>query len=83
MSRWDETYEERRVREREEERRYRGDVIYDVWRYGGNVDRINDDRVHENYHSGVYAEDAARVEMRSQRERRQLEEPEYPEYPDE
>ena len=45
MSRYDESYEDRREREREDLRDFEGDVTYEVWRSGGNVDRIDRDRV--------------------------------------
>lgn len=69
MSRWDETYEERYQRRREEEREYRGDVTYDVWRSGGNVDRIDEDRVRSSHDNGLSHEQAARVELNAQRPR--------------
>jgi hypothetical protein len=64
------TYEERR----EEQRRYESDVNYEVWRSGGNMDRINPDRVDNAYWNGDSAESAARCELRRQRP-----EPEYDE----
>jgi hypothetical protein len=39
MSRWDESYEQRRDREREERREFEGDVFYDAWRRGLDPDR--------------------------------------------
>jgi hypothetical protein len=75
-------YDERRAREREEQRRYENDVFYDVWRSGGNVDRINDDRVSDSYYDGRSAEDAARRELRSQRPHREEEYPEEEQYPE-
>lgn len=38
---------------------YRGDVTYEVYRRGGDVDRIDDDRVADSYHEGLDAEEAA------------------------
>lgn len=83
MSDYLDDYEARRERRREEERQYRGDVFYNVWRNGGNPDRINYDRVSDSFRDGIYHEDAALREMRAQRPKPQ--EPEYPEeqYPDE
>lgn len=49
---------------------YRGDVVYEVWRRGGNVDRIDDDRVHEHYSYGDEYEQAADHEMRLQNKNR-------------
>ena len=48
---------------REERRTYEGDVVYEVWRSGGNVDHINDDRVSESYWDGLSAEQAAYREI--------------------
>ena len=73
MSRWDESHEDRREREREERRDYEGDVTYDVWRSGGNVDRIDRDRVEDHYHQGMDSDQAARMEIRAQQPR--MEEP--------
>lgn len=56
------TYEERR----EEERQYHNDVFYEVWRSGGNPDRIDHDRVQDAYYNSRESGDAAHVEMRSQ-----------------
>lgn len=67
MSTHQESYEERRERRREEERRYELDVFYEVWRSGGNPDRIDDDRVRSQYENGVDAEGAAQRELRAQR----------------
>lgn len=43
---------------------YRGDVIYEVWRRGGNIDRVDDDRVSDYYYDGYDYEQAAYFEMR-------------------
>lgn len=67
MRRWADDYESRREQRREEERSYRGDVTYDVWRSGGNVDRINDDRVSRAFDDGLSHEQAARAELQRQR----------------
>lgn len=45
-------------------RDYENDVFYEVWRRGGNPDRIDDDRVSDAYYDGVYADDCAAREMR-------------------
>lgn len=60
-------YESRRQARREEERRYHADVAYDVWRSGGNMDRVNYERVQDAFYSQVDSESAARVELRKQR----------------
>lgn len=52
---------------REERRQYAGDVTYEVWRAGGNVDRISDDRVDQAFADGASVDDAARREIRAQR----------------
>ena len=56
-----------RDEQREEQRRYEGDVWYDVWRGGGNPDRVDHDRVIDGYYEGRQAEDVARSELRRQR----------------
>lgn len=67
MSTWGESYEERYQRRREEQRQYENDVFYEVWRSGGNPDRINYERVQESYYDGRDAESAAGVEVSRQR----------------
>ena len=47
-----------------------GDVLYEVWRRGGNVDAIDRDRVEEDLRCGDYFDDVASAELRRQ-ERRQ------------
>lgn len=54
---------------RKEEREYEGDVVYDVWRRGGNPDRIDVERVQEHYYQGDEHEMAARDELRHQQRR--------------
>lgn len=48
---------------REERRRYENEVWYEVWRAGGNPDRINDDRVDDYYWEGRSSDAAARAEL--------------------
>jgi len=60
-------YDDRREQRREEQRRYESDVFYEVWRSGGNPDRINPDRVQDRYWDGQDAESAARAELNAQR----------------
>lgn len=63
---------------REEQREYENDVFYEVWRSGGNPDRINYDRVEDHFYNGDCYETATRHELRMQRPPQQ--EPEqYPE----
>ena len=57
------TYEERQ----EEQRQYQNDVFYEVWRSGGNPDRIDYDRVQDRYYNSQDAESAAADELRAQR----------------
>lgn len=45
---------------------YRGDVLYEVWRSGGDIDRVDYDRVDDCQWEGVFYEDCARIEMRHQ-----------------
>ena len=52
---------------REEQRQYHDDVFYKVWRWGGNPDRIDYDRVQNQYYEGQDSENAARQELRTQR----------------
>lgn len=60
-------YERRREERRQEERRYEADVAYEVWRSGGDVDRIDRDRVHDAIADGLGSSEAARREMNRQR----------------
>lgn len=74
------SYEERREQRREEERQYQADVAYQVWRNGGDMDRVDRERVNEHYWQGDDCDRAASHELRSQRPKPpQEEEPEYPE----
>lgn len=57
------SYEERR----EEQRKYDNDVFYEVWRNGGNPDRIDFDRVQDRYYNGQDVESAASAELQAQR----------------
>lgn len=54
------------MRSRQEEEKYRGDVVYDVWRSGANPDRINDDRVSDYFHNGLTSHEAAMAEIQRQ-----------------
>ena len=65
MRLWSNSDEDRNVR-REEQRQYENDVFYEVWRGGGDPDRIDYDRVSENYQNGNSPEDTARVELKRQ-----------------
>ena len=74
-----------RDEQREEQRRYEGDVWYDVWRSGGNPDRVDHDRVIDGYYEGRQAEDVARAELRRQSPPPATAEEQYPDeqFPDE
>lgn len=56
---------------------YYGDVIYDVWRAGGNPDLVDADRCSWRQDEGLSAEDCAASELRAQR--RRDDEPEFTE----
>ena len=51
-------------------REYEGDVIYGVWRQGGNPDAIDRDRVMDHWDAGDEEDSAVRDELRHQRRRR-------------
>ena len=53
-----------REEQREDERRYQGDVEYAVWRSGGNSDAVDRDRVQEDYHAGLSADQSAQRFLR-------------------
>lgn len=59
-------YEERRAQRRDEERKFERDVAYEVWRNGGDMDRINPDRIQDHRQQGWNVE-ATRSELRAQR----------------
>lgn len=63
MSYYDKSYEERREERRREEDSYRGDVIYEVWRNGGNPDRVDYDRVSDHFRDDRSVESSAREFM--------------------
>lgn len=58
---------------REERRKYKNDVTYEVWRNGGNMDRVNDDRVDRHYYYGADVDVAVGAELRVQRPHRPTE----------
>lgn len=61
-------------RNRDEQHRYEMDVFYEVWRAGGNTDRINDDRVNDSFYDGRDTQDAARRELNAMRPRHEEQE---------
>jgi hypothetical protein len=54
---------------RQQEDDYFGDVIYEVWRRGGDPDCVDRDRVRERYQDYDEADDVAHCELRRQRPR--------------
>lgn len=68
---YEDDYQARREQRREEERKYRGDVWYEVWRAGGNPDAISDDRMQDSRDAGYNSDEAASMELRRQRRRRE------------
>ncbi len=48
---------------------FNGDVVYDVWRNGGNPDEIDEVRLDEAYWDGYEADEFAQSEVRRQRDR--------------
>lgn len=57
--------------EQREKRRYEADVSYEVWRSGGNPDRIDHDRVNQRYWDGQSTDAAASAVLRAQRPKRE------------
>lgn len=49
--------------------KYFGDVVYEVWRSGGNVDAIDPDRMDDARWNGVEADDFAASEVGRQHRR--------------
>ena len=58
---------------RDEERKYQGDVAYDVWRSNGNPYLVDLDRVHDRFWDGYSADETAASELRRQRPERKAE----------
>jgi len=46
---------------------YFGDVVYEVWRSGGDVDSIDRDRVEDHQDQGCEYEEAAAIELEYQK----------------
>lgn len=61
---------------------YDGDVYYEVWRSGGNPDRVDPDRLDDYRWNGVEPETAARRELTRQRPQHEDEGPGW-DWPDE
>jgi len=75
MGRWDESYEDRRDREREERRQFEGDVFYDAWRRGLNPDRAVEcaDDCRDAGRTPEQCVDGYASKVRQQREQSQIE----------
>ena len=56
-----------REEQREERRQYERDVEYEVYRSGGDMDRVNRDRVEDAYYDGRSVESQAARELSAQR----------------
>jgi hypothetical protein len=52
--------------------RFRGDVIYDVWRNGGNPDSIDEENMRDGYNIDRDAELTTMKELERQRTNRQV-----------
>ena len=52
---------------RQDEDKYRGDVMYDVWRSGGNPDLVDYDRCRDDFFDGIDPRESANRELRRQR----------------
>jgi hypothetical protein len=52
---------------------YFGDVVYEVWRGGGNPDAVSRDRVEAAEAGGAYPDETAGCELRLQRARAAVE----------
>ena len=53
---------------REERREYESDVAYEVWRNGGDMDRINIDRIEDHFYNDHGVGYATRDELRHQKD---------------
>lgn len=49
-----------------DDRKYFGDVLFEVWRHGGNPDAVDRDRVEESQRYGDWPEECAHYELRRQ-----------------
>lgn len=48
-------------------RQFEGDVVYDVWRSGGNPDAVSHDRLRDDYYDDRSVDEVVARELRSQR----------------
>jgi hypothetical protein len=51
----------------DESRKYNNDVFYEVWRRGGDPDRIDCDRVADDRYDGLSASESASAQIERQR----------------
>lgn len=51
---------------RDRERSFWGDVVYEVWRNGGDSDRVDRDTTSEEFREGLSADDSAARELHRQ-----------------
>ena len=65
--------------ERDNNRDYYLDTYYEVWRNGGDADRLDRDRISDYRYNGYSPEEAAECEMRSWRRAAQKSQEEYEE----
>ncbi len=54
----------------DERRKFEGDVIYEVWRSGGNPDAVDYNRLDDYWYDGLDAYEAADRELQIQRRNR-------------
>lgn len=54
---------------RKEEDDYFGDVVYQVWKWGGNPDLVEQERTDEYFYDGFDVDTAARAERLRQRKK--------------
>jgi len=57
-------------KDKEERRKYYGDVEFEVWRRGGDPDAVDRDRLEDMRYEGLYSADAATLELRRHRRNR-------------
>ena len=74
MSYWDESYEERQDRRRQERREYEADAYYEAWRSGVDTDRVTYERMEDAYYDGLPPESVANQIRREDRLRQEMHE---------
>ena len=58
------------MRNHDERRKFEGDVIYEVWRSGGNPDAVDYNRLDDYWYDELDAYEAADRELQIQRQNR-------------